>query len=741
MPSALDKTLSSLPYARSIFGDSETQKINNKFDIYANSGIAKDKKINRLSVTSEYDHQLEFTVNGGRIPNVYYHQLMYNSNSEDKNRRLKTYRTMAAYPEVEQAIGEIANEFFVRDERGEIIKGKLHGDYNEQVRELIEKEFQTFLHCFKMKEKGNQYATDYVTEGELFFENIVSAKKPELGILGVTRIGADRIDPLYYDIDNELIDSFILRTKVQDDYPFQTGKYAYSTAKRSNAQQLIFLNEQQVTYIFNNKWEASGRKFRVPHLAVAHGPYTQLSLIEDATVIYMLVRAPERLVFNIATGNMPAQKTEQYLKRMMAQFWSKKTISKSGQIENVYDPQSMLENYWFPKPNGGEASTVNSVGGGAQTMGNLEILNFFVQKLYKSLRVPLSRLNSDSAFSDGEAITREELKFAQEIIKMQVRWSEALKRTFIIHLKLKGRKIIENAEKLGIKDIRVPSDKKDPAGKNIFNSMGINQIFKDEFTTSAWDSYDILVEEINKELKEKKKQTNKSITVLQEKKAEFKEDIFKLTDQLILESEAKDDILVAAITEKKKLLEEEITNIDLVIEDYKNEIKELEDANTSWWDQYELKEEDIDVKFNEPSNFFALREQQMFTMKVDNYNALAADTHFSKTYLMKWLLDMSDNEILQNRSMAENDAGHRFVLAQLEANGPDFRQQLRDQAAGAEADLGGMDLGGGGGGSLPSPGGDNSLPDFGKPTEPTTSGGEETGGQAPAPTEPTPVKQ
>ena len=98
MPSALDKTLKSLPYARAIFGDDELQKTNNKFDIFSQSGLAKDKKINRLSVTSEYDHQMEYTTNGGRIPNVYYHQLMYNSSSEDKNRRLKTYRTMAAYP-------------------------------------------------------------------------------------------------------------------------------------------------------------------------------------------------------------------------------------------------------------------------------------------------------------------------------------------------------------------------------------------------------------------------------------------------------------------------------------------------------------------------------------------------------------------------------------------------------------------------------------------------------------------
>lgn len=726
--SAIDKTLTSLPFARAIVGDSETQRINNKFDIFAQPGLTKDKKINRLSVASEYDHHMEHTVAGGRIPNVYYHQLMYNSNSEDKNRRLKTYRTMAAYPEVKQALKEIANEFFTKDDRGEIIKGKLNGEYNEQIKELIEKEFQSFLYNFKLKEKGNQLALDYTTEGELFWENIVSAKKPELGIIGTTRIGADRIDPLYYDIDNELIDSFILRNKIQDEYPFQTGKYAYSTGRQPNMQQLIFLNDQQVTYIYNNDWEASGRKFRVPPIAVAHGPYTQLSLIEDATVIYMLVRAPERLVFNIATGSLPAQKAEQYVKRMMAQFWSKKTISKSGQIENVYDPQSMNDNFWFAHPQGQEASTVQSIGGGAQTMGNLEILNYFVQKLYKSLSVPLSRLNSDSAFSDGEAITREELKFAQELIKMQVRWAEAFKKSFITHLRLKGRKILDAAKKMGVTSIAVPTDVKDKNGKNVFNSMGINQVYTDNFTNKAWDYYDILSESVDKALTEKREQFSKSIAQLREKQDQFRSDLIALEDQIILEATGGDPLIVEAIKNKKNLLVEELANIDQVVEDYKTELKELEEDNTSWWDQYKLREEDFDVSFVPPSNFFALRKQQMLQQKMDLYNSMVADQNMSSTYLQKWLLDWTDSEILQNAAMRRIDAAHRHELAQIETNGSDYRDKLRQEAEGVESDLGGM----GGGGSLPAPGGGggDTLPDFGKPESDT--------GESPTQTDTTP---
>lgn len=740
MSSALDSAINSLPFARSLFGNDKLQQLNNKYEIFSGASEARDKKINRLSVVSEYDHAMEFSTNGGRIPNMYYHQLMYNSTSEDKDRRLKTYKTMAAYPEVKTALKEIANEMFVRDDHGEIVKGKLHDDYNEEVRSLIEKEFQSFLNIYKFKEKGRSLILDFIVEGELFWENIVSAKKPELGIIGTTRIGADRIDPLYYDIDNELIDSYILRTSKAPEYPFQVGKFSQTNASKKNAQQLIFLNDQQVTYIFNNEWEASGRKFRVPYIATAHGPYTQLSLIEDATVIYMLVRAPERLVFNIATGKMPAQASEQYLKRMMAQFWSKKSVSKTGQIENTYDAQGMQENYWFPKPDGQEGSTVTSIGGGAQTMGNLEVLNYFVQKLYKSLGVPLARLNSDTSFSDGEAITREELKFAMNIIDIQTRWACAIKRAFIVHLKLKGRKILDVAKRLNINDINVPTDKKDTAGNNVFNPMGIGQIYTDNFTTKCWEYYDILVETVRVELAKYEEHIAVNTKILIEQRNAFKTEILKLTDKLIVESS---EATATLISEKRTLLEQEISDINDAILEYQNEIEDLKESGTSWWEQYKLYEEDIDIKFNEPSNFFALREKQMLTMKVDNYNSLASDEMMSKTYLQKWLLGWSDNEILQNQAMRVIDAGYRWELGQIETNGPDFREKTMQEAEGAEAEGGGEIPGFGGGGGLPSPegGSDTNLPDFGTPSDTSSPGGDAGGNSSTPPsTAPAPTK-
>jgi hypothetical protein len=738
----IDKTLSILPYVRQLFSDSEVQKINNKYEIFSDATVAKERSIQRLSITNQYDKQMEFSAQGGRIPNMYYQQLMYSQSSDDKKRRIIDYRVMAQYPEVESAIREICDEMFVKDDQSEIIKCRLNGEYNDETSSLIEKEFQKFAGIFKFDEKGWHYAKDFIVEGELHFENIVSSKKPNLGIIGVTRIDNSRIDPLYYDLDNELIDCFLLRAKIPDQYPFQWGRTVNQAGQVKNNQQLLFLNDKQITYVANSEWESQGKKYKIPHLANAHGPYRQLSLIEDATVIYMLVRAPERLVFNIDTGTMQAAKAEQYIRRLMTQFWQKKTIGNDGRIENTYDPVSMLENYYFAKPRDGSGSTVASVGGGNASPDNLEILNFFVQKLYKSLHVPLARLNSETAFSDGESITREELRFAKFIISIQKLIASAIKKAFIVHLKLRGRKLLENAKKLGVTEIpNNPNKNREEEivdGSSFGKNTKVSDVFKDNFNFKCWDYYDVIVEEIDKRVND--------LTDEYLKKKD------SLIDRLYTINERLEEHKLEVLTEDAEPYEQESLTllaeaeaIGNQIDEYDNklaEIKEVKDDNTSWWDQYDLKEEDIDVKFNEPSQFFALREQQIFQLKYDNFNNMSQNDLISNTFAQKIYLGYKDPQILANQEFLRRDAALRWELAQIEQSGPDFREKAAEEMKSAMEEGGqfenltggagaGFSGGGGGGGSLPA--GDTDLPSFGAPTEgggEGGAGGTEGGGES-----------
>ena len=723
MPTNLDKTIARLPFVRAMFGDEDIQKLNNKFELFDKASLTKDKTIQRLSIVNQYDNQMELNAAaGGKIPNVYFQQMMYGQSSDNKKRRLTDYRVMAQYPEVECALREICDEIFVKDDQGQTIKCALRGDYNDEIQTLIQKEFQKFITVFKFEEKGWKYAKEFLTEGELAFENIVSAKKPQMGIIGVTKIANERIDPLYYDLDNELIDTFLLRTRVLDDYPFQWGKMSAQGAYNKNTQQqIVFLNDKQITYFCNDEWEGSAKKFRVSHLANAERPYRQLSMIEDATIIYMLVRAPERFVFNIDTGNLPTPKAEQYVRNLMGKFWSKKTMANDGRIENTYDPISMTENFYFPKNRDGQGTTVTNLGGGSASPDNLEILSFFVQKLYKSLHVPLARLNSETAFSDGESITREELRFAKFIISIQKQWSSAIKKSFIVHLKLRGRKVLERAEKTKV----------DTVSHKGADALKVSEIYKDDFNIKCWDYYDVVNEQIE----------GKIATMILEKDS-MVEELATIAERLdnIQDVELDGVILESSV---KISLVEEAEELGNRIGEYETKIEELHSDGRSWWDQYDLKEEDLDVKLNEPSQFFALREQQIFQLKYDNFNNMSQNDLVDNVFCQKVYLGWNDEQVKMNMEMLRKTAALRWELANIEANGPDFREKALEEAESAMSgdDITGLGDMGGGGGSLPDAS-DTDLPDFGAPPEGGNSapegGGEASpeGGDSPPPPPP-----
>ena len=133
----VDRTIKSLPFVRGLLADTTMQDMNTKWEIFDEPTVTKEKKLQRLSTVNQYDNQMEYTTNGGRIPNMYYHQLMSSVTSDNKKRRIVDYRQMSHYPYVENAIREICNEVFERDDRGDILKCKLRGDYNEEIKTLI----------------------------------------------------------------------------------------------------------------------------------------------------------------------------------------------------------------------------------------------------------------------------------------------------------------------------------------------------------------------------------------------------------------------------------------------------------------------------------------------------------------------------------------------------------------------------------------------------------------------------
>jgi hypothetical protein len=680
--SAIDKVLNSLPYTNFLSGPNQ-KDINKKFETFADASITKEEKVQRLSVVNRFDNEMASSTHAGMWINSL-SELIFSSDSNDKARRIEGYRQMSGFPEVNDCLREICDEFIVKDENGKILQFSLRGTHNEEIKEAIKDEFYKFLEIFNLELNGWDYMRQFLVEGEIFFENIVSIQKPELGIIGLTRIGPDRIDPFYYDIDNELISLYVLRKKMLDQ-----GRARFYASAASNAldkkNEILFLNEKQITYVHSGHWDDSGKKkYRKPHIENGSRPYRQLALIEDATIIYMLVRAPERLVFNIDTGHLPPGQAESYVKKQMGEFWNRKGVGRDGRVENVYDPMTLLENYYFAKPRGSDGSSVTSIGGGNASPDNMEILTLFINRLYKAMGVPLQRLNAETAFSDGMDVTREELRFAKFIMRLQQRFAMAIKSTFITHLKLKGRNITEQAASLNISTV--------PEGKQWFDR-------------TDWNNYDILCNQVKAKVDEKINLIKEDISRNKEIIKTAQNEILNM-ESLVMEESTKHD--------RRKVLTELMDSSLSQIKSYQMDIKTIREEGETLWSQYDLREEDIDLEFNKPSQFFALKEQQMWQLKFESYQSLAQDDLISSTLAQKTHLGWSDTDIMANREALRKEAAFRWELANIETEGPDFREKMAGDAAMGGGDLGGMggDLGGDFGGGM-GPDSDTSLPDFG----------------------------
>ena len=421
----LKNLVNKLPY-QSVDFNKVLGDLNPKYNTFEDTGMRRVEALAKNSIF--YNNDFNNTGTGQIAVDGNYNSLVYANVEENKSGRMRDYRIMAAFSEISDALDEICDECVNRSEDGDIVNLTFRNtDLDEEKQQTVKDEFEKYIDYFNLEKKGFEYFRQLLIEGEIYFEHIIHQGYTDDGILGAVLLPSDLIDPIYDNIQNMIIKGYILRKPIFDpNKPEKIEKFDF-----------IPMDENQVSYINSGIWNQD-KTFRLPFIENARRAYRQLSLVEDAIVIYRLVRAPERLVFNVDVGNMAPPKAEAYLRKLIQEYWSKKTfdVNQSGQVQKL-NPQSMLDSFWFAKRAGSEGTSVTQLQGGAN-LGELADLMYFVNKLYKALKVPLNRLNPESQFADGENILREELKFAKFIIRLQQQFASGLKNGFITHLKLKG---------------------------------------------------------------------------------------------------------------------------------------------------------------------------------------------------------------------------------------------------------------------------------------------------------------
>ena len=485
------------------FSKKDIEKTNYKYDIFKDLDVKNSTE--SYSVISKYFQNLEDKSPNssviGETDSKDMKNSLYAAISTDKVCRLASYRRMSNFPEVGDAIDEICDNSITRDSNNRQVSLQLPSKYSSIEKDEILIAWDEYLNLFDFENNMFEYMRNFVIDGELAWEHIISKDHTDQGVLKLKFLPAESYEitynirtkeqvglTIFMDTNTELDGSDSQQVNKKDPYNRSLDKKTvggiylqdlntYDTLKEKKA---VFLPWSQCTYINTGIWNSVGT-FVYPVLERARRAYNQLALIEDAIIIYRLVRAPERLVFNVDVGTATRSKAEQEVLKMMKKYNTKKIYNPTmGTVSNDYDPHSMIESFWFAKTADSEGTTVDTLGGG-QNLGELEDLHYFLRKLYISLKIPYNRYeNPDVQIERTTSINYEEYRFAKFIMRLHSRFSLGLKEGFKSHLMLKGL-----YQKHNMKDIDLKILFTSPAAFDIYESQQRLQIKMDQYSLLA----------------------------------------------------------------------------------------------------------------------------------------------------------------------------------------------------------------------------------------------------------------
>ena len=345
------------------------------------------------------------------------------------------YREMSMQPECDSAVEDVVNEAIVMDDQNpiEIVLDNLKQP--NSIKNKIREEFETILEMLDFSNKGYDIFRRWYVDGRIYHHIIINDKDPRDGIKELRYIDPRKIRKV--------------REKVKSKDP-RTGATIYNKEQKeyylynpkgitSSATQGIKIAVDSISHIHSGLMD-SRNNMVLGHLHKAVKPLNQLRMLEDATVIYRLARAPERRIFYIDVGNLPKMKAEQYLRDMMVKHKNKLVYdAATGEVRDDRKFMTMLEDFWLPRREGGRGTEITTLPGG-QNLGEMEDVDYFRRKLYKSLNVPITRMEADNQFNLGRAseITRDEIKFNKFVQRLRNRFTHLFDGLLEIQLVLKG---------------------------------------------------------------------------------------------------------------------------------------------------------------------------------------------------------------------------------------------------------------------------------------------------------------
>jgi hypothetical protein len=357
------------------------------------------------------------------------------------------YRDIATQSEIEMAIDEIVNEAMdtTADEIVTIDVDNIK--YGDNVKNRIKEEFDIILELFNFNNDAYELFRRWYVDGRMYYHIIIDEKSPRDGIKELRYVDPRKIRKVREVKRVRQGPAFVNQTKaeyyVYNDRSFLAAGGGHGAATSlpmdMNSTAGLRISIDSILHATSGLTDKNN-VLVYSHLQKAIRPLNQLRTLEDATVIYRISRAPERRIFYIDVGNLPKIKAEQYLREMMVRHKNRLVYDAStGEVRDDRKYMTMLEDYWLPRREGNRGTEITTLPAG-QNLGELEDVKYFQNKLYKSLNVPLTRLEQQSGFNIGKAaeISREEVKFSKFIGRLRKRFNQLFYKTLEKQLILKG---------------------------------------------------------------------------------------------------------------------------------------------------------------------------------------------------------------------------------------------------------------------------------------------------------------
>jgi len=356
---------------------------------------------------------------------------------------IRRYREMALHPEVDGAIEDVIQESIVSDTNEspvDIELSKLNA--SEGIKKKLRDEFKFIKELLDFDKKAHEIYRNWYVDGRLYYHKVIDLKAPHEGIQELRYIDAMKMRFVRHAIkespnDQGKIQAIQSQKEINsihqafpkiEEYFMYTSKNTVGGALNPSSNLTdtkgVRFAKDSIAYCTSGLVDRNkGSVLSYLHKAIKS--LNQLRMIEDSLVIYRLSRAPERRIFYIDVGNLPKMKAEQYLRDVMMRYRNKLVYdANTGEIRDDKKFMSMMEDFWLPRREGGRGTEISTLPGG-QNLGEITDIEYFKKKLYKSLNVPISRIEGDGGFNLGRSseILRDELKFTKFVGRLRKRFS------------------------------------------------------------------------------------------------------------------------------------------------------------------------------------------------------------------------------------------------------------------------------------------------------------------------------